>query len=296
MHASRKFIDLILQSSSKWANWDPPMALEVGDYGLVDPQSGIFERKGNVFTDKFRKTLADLDPLLRIDLTNDAVNGQIEQDIVIASTGVKRSSFTVTPELDVPSVATVALKGEWQFPRHRRGALLVMHKPRQTYLASTDALDTLTRVPKLKDYHFVTSVMSCPAYTLYLSDKSGESISLALTAQAPALAAAGVAVGGDLGFSWATNSQSSFLRRAVDAAGEYSFVPLFSLKRIRLEWWRRFRGDGTPHDLPDFDPWVDSIALWEPLDEDGEADPFCDEVSTLFSGRHSGVLLFPLDQ
>ncbi|KAF9224751.1 hypothetical protein BS17DRAFT_731337 [Gyrodon lividus] len=279
MHASRKFIDLILQCSSKWANWDPPIALNVGDYGLIDTESGVFERKGNIYSYKFTQFLASSDPPLTLDFTNDRpVVGKVEQNMVIASTRVKQGSFTTTPGIDVPNVASVAFKGQWQFPLHERGALLIMHKPRQTYPPETDVLDALTKVPKLKDYHFATAIVSCPAYTLYLSNKCPLfCVSLSLTAQSPAMAAAGVSVGGDIGFSWATDSQSSFLRRAADERGEYSFFPLFSLKRIRIEWWKRFRSEETAGDLPDLPSWVDSIAPWGPLDEDGEIDPTCDE-------------------
>jgi hypothetical protein len=33
--ASRKFIDLIRQASSKWANWDPPIEIKVSLNALV---------------------------------------------------------------------------------------------------------------------------------------------------------------------------------------------------------------------------------------------------------------------
>lgn len=33
--ASRKFIDLIFQTSSKWANWDPPIPIKVSLRALM---------------------------------------------------------------------------------------------------------------------------------------------------------------------------------------------------------------------------------------------------------------------
>lgn len=47
--ASRKYVDLIKEASSKWANWDPPNAIEVRyDICLVSEctQSGIIVHVG----------------------------------------------------------------------------------------------------------------------------------------------------------------------------------------------------------------------------------------------------------
>lgn len=67
-YASRKFIDLLWKSCSKWAVWDPasvaisaspppfPLtivdqgSLQIGDYGTVEKETGHFEREGNIFT------------------------------------------------------------------------------------------------------------------------------------------------------------------------------------------------------------------------------------------------------
>lgn len=73
--SSRKFIDLIWKTSNKWAVWDPPSSSDairvslglqgsfqthapftsscpqVGDYGLVDPETGKFEFEGNIYRD-----------------------------------------------------------------------------------------------------------------------------------------------------------------------------------------------------------------------------------------------------
>ena len=66
--ASRKYVDLIKEASSKWANWDPPNVIQVrytttlidssfnpdiyqaGDFGEVDVHSGQFEKEGNIYT------------------------------------------------------------------------------------------------------------------------------------------------------------------------------------------------------------------------------------------------------
>jgi hypothetical protein len=73
---------------------------------------------------------------------------------------------------NVPGLGQASIKGEWQFQRGKRGALLIMHNPRQEYVPRGRILEALYKVPELKDMHIVNSIFKCPAYTIYLSDKS----------------------------------------------------------------------------------------------------------------------------
>jgi len=49
--ASRLFIDWVYRGTAKWANWEPAIKIEVGDYGDINRQTGEFERFGNIYTD-----------------------------------------------------------------------------------------------------------------------------------------------------------------------------------------------------------------------------------------------------
>lgn len=68
-NAQRKYIDLIKEVSSKWANWDPPKRVHVsfaslrfvatlnsrfytqaGDFGTVNRKTGEFLVDGNIYT------------------------------------------------------------------------------------------------------------------------------------------------------------------------------------------------------------------------------------------------------
>lgn len=71
---------------------------------------------------------------------------------------------------DAPGIATASLKGQWVFEDGKRGAVLVMHNPRQVYLPPNIVLEALYHVDKLIDKWLVTSVQVCPAYSMYLSD------------------------------------------------------------------------------------------------------------------------------
>lgn len=67
---------------------------------------------------------------------------------------------------------SASLKGEWQFQNGKRGALLVMVKPRATILPRDILLNTLWAIKELDGKELVTEITTCPAYALYLSDQS----------------------------------------------------------------------------------------------------------------------------
>ncbi|KIJ67358.1 hypothetical protein HYDPIDRAFT_180293 [Hydnomerulius pinastri MD-312] len=268
----RKYVDLIHQTSSKYANWDPPIPVEVGAYGTLDRGTGELNVEGNIYDPDFqeeldkvthgRLRLADYPPEL----------GGVEADFVVKSSGVRERDFKVGPEVGFAGLASASLKGEWQFGKGKRDALLVMHSPRQKYIPPKVILEHLYKVPNLKDKYLVTSVFVCPAFSMYLSNKSGEKLSLALMAAAPVAAAAGITAGGEIGFGWWTDVQSTMFRKACDKDGEYRFTPLYALKRRREGLPRLFR-DKLEAELEGDKLWDDALPPWDPLDSDGEEDP-----------------------
>ncbi|KAG8678252.1 hypothetical protein FRC08_017940, partial [Ceratobasidium sp. 394] len=51
-NVARKYVDLIHKASGgKHANWNPPRAIEVGDWGYIDKESADFIKEGNIFQD-----------------------------------------------------------------------------------------------------------------------------------------------------------------------------------------------------------------------------------------------------
>lgn len=203
----------------------------------------------------------------------------------------------------VAGFATASIKGQWQFEQGKRDALLIMYCPRLRYLPRNVILDTLYKVPKLKDKWLVTSIHICPAFSMYLSNKckppcrgprivdpslftAGEKVSLALVAQVPVPPAAGISAGGEGSLGWWSDTQADLLRKACDKSGKYCYTPLYTMKR-RIGWAQRlFRQNEA---LPSGDDlcvtrallfpvglracrWDDVTPPWEPLNEDGEED------------------------
>jgi len=71
----------------------------------------------------------------------------------------------------IVGLADASIKGQWSFGRER-GALLIMAYPRCSYIPRDTFLKHIAEVEALKDMALVTEVFSCPAYSLYLSNKS----------------------------------------------------------------------------------------------------------------------------
>jgi hypothetical protein len=261
---SRKFIDLIRATSSKWANWDPPNQIKVGDYGNVDKETGRFDKDGNIYTDPVTAPLAAPHP---------PEVAAPENTLIVSSAGVKRREFTTGAEVVIAGLADASIKGRWEFGS-KRGALLIMAKPRSSYIPNA-FVKLLIDIPALKDKSLVTEVVSCHAYSLHLSGADQDIIDVALVGAAPI--SPGATVGAEIGTSWWTQNTSGLFRDACDRSGSCIYTPLYNLKRLRRPGL--LRRDSPAPDPKDDDLWVDTREPWDPLDEDGEEVVFEDTVS-----------------
>ncbi|KAH7907733.1 hypothetical protein BJ138DRAFT_1014043 [Hygrophoropsis aurantiaca] len=272
--SSRKFVDLVFKASSKWANWDPPYPIECGHFGIINPETGQLEIYGNIYDESFKK---DLRPdLARMLSENPPIKGEVENDFIITTAGVSIKGLDVSPEVGIAGVLNISLALQLQFPENKRAASLTMHKPRQTFIPPNTLLEPLFKVEQLKGKCLVTRTLCCPAYSLFLSNKSGEELSLALVADSPLTVAPGVTAGGKVSTTWKTNIQAEYHRNASSKTGNYSFTPLFDLRRKASSWNRILRDSPAPEPAGD-DLWTDVQLPWSSLDEDGE-EVFHDEV------------------
>ncbi|KAJ7659221.1 hypothetical protein DFH06DRAFT_1195307 [Mycena polygramma] len=259
-YASRKYIDLILEASSKWASWDPPHSIKVGDYGTIDKDTGRFEKDGNVYEDPETKELCKEYPPEIL---------APERDVVFSSQAEQGRDFVLGPAVDI-GIAEASIKGEWKFKTGKTGALLVMARPRSTSIVSNSAnalLKKLVDVPLLKTKYLVTETMACHAYSLYLSTKSEDKVSLALVAKTPIPAAPFVSAGGEISCAWWKETGGGVFRHGCDLPDKYSFTPLVMLKRVRKKRMGSYRGAPPPEAE---ELWEDVECPWRPLDEEGE--------------------------
>ncbi|KAH0831047.1 hypothetical protein J3R83DRAFT_13556 [Lanmaoa asiatica] len=310
MSEQRKYIDLIHQASSKWVNWDPPIQIQVGAYGTVDKETGDLRVEGNIYDPEFQRELDNHG--VNLNLANyPPQEGPVEDDFVVSSRGAKHQDMNADKAVcvvvlyhnivwlstynrrGVASIANACVKGQWLFERGKRDAVLIMHSPRQIFLPPDVILEPLYKVDKLIDKWLVTSIHVCPAYSMYLSDKcrslfcfivphaslitlggtAGDKVSLALVAQAPVAGVAGVTAAANGGFTWSVDAQTGLIRKACDQTGNYSFTPLYSLRRP-IKRFRRFIRDTIRPDPTGDNLWFNDSPPWDPLDEDGEEDFF----------------------
>ncbi|KAG1840557.1 hypothetical protein F4604DRAFT_436875 [Suillus subluteus] len=261
---ARKFTDLIRQTSSKWANWDPAIEIKVGDYGMINRQSGDLEAQGSIYDAAFQESLNQQG--FTIDLSDTScqpIRGAVEEDIVMSSTVTQEGDFSLEPEDPFTSA-----KAEFQFQEGKRGALLVMHKPQQQHIPQGRVLSIIHKANQLKDAYLVDSTLTCQGYYLCLSNKSGERISLSLRDS----------------LDWWTDAQAAFLRKAVDKAGQYRYTPLYTLKHRQNSLLARlFRGEESEETEDDL--WLDCAPPWQPLDEDGTEEQVWEESDEEFSPR-----------
>jgi len=166
---------------------------------------------------------------------------------------------------EIPGLAEASIQGQWAFGS-TRGALLLMAHPRSSYILGDTLLKHLIKVKALKDMFLVTEVFSCPAYSLYLSNKrerpcmlvlnpilifimldehlENEVVNLALLGSFPVPDSPGLTAGGTTDGKWWVRYAGGLFRSARDHHGKDNFTPLYMLKGIqRKKRWISRRGE-----------------------------------------------------
>ncbi|KAJ8591275.1 hypothetical protein M405DRAFT_765127 [Rhizopogon salebrosus TDB-379] len=265
-HAQRKFVELIYNRTGKYANWDPPSEIRVGSYGKIEAKTGNLIVEGSIYDDSFRENLVHAG----IDIKNGehlAEDCPDETDFMACSKNVKKLEVNLESTAEVPGFGNASIKGTWEFKKGTTGAVLLMHNPRIKGI-SADVLGKLSKIELLKQVHLVIRVFYCPAYSMYLSDKSGEKIAIALLGSAAVAGAPDIIADGVANMSWWSNTQSGLSRRGCKT--EHCFTPLYDLKHVRYE--RHRRASPSPERKGE-ELWIAPHPPWAPLDEDGKDTP-----------------------
>ncbi|KAG2363626.1 hypothetical protein BDR07DRAFT_1375667 [Suillus spraguei] len=121
---------------------DPPRPIhaQVGDYGMINNETGEFDWEGNVYT-----TTNDIG----IDMTDPALT-PIEQEggddkFIVKSWGVTTKEVNASAEAAVAGAVDVALKVEFQFDGRKPAVALVMYKPRYISLPNDERIIKLLK-------------------------------------------------------------------------------------------------------------------------------------------------------
>jgi len=263
--ASRKYVDLIMYATSKWANWDPPNAIKAGDFGTIDPETGQFKREGNIYVHPETAAIAKKFP---------AETKKRESRFVAISKYSTELKGEASGNAKMPS-ANVAFSARVKFEK-RRGAFLIMHKPRMVVVPNEVRRALLNGAPQLfekGELVLVTETFCSDGYVLYMSDKKEETVNVTLRADISAAVAA--SAGGNVEGAWNLEGGSGLIREGYCPRG---YTPLYSLERIESPGKRIRWRDGPDTDAADGDNWAKVEAPWDLLDSDGE-----EELEEVFS-------------
>jgi len=263
---SRLFIDLIHSASGRWANWEPPIPVMVGDYGDINRSSGKFERIGSIYDPAFEQYslgLRQFQPQL----------APVEEYYVCTSHGVSSITFSAAADVQLIKQAEASIQGQWKFGGDC-GALLIISRPQINYLPTEFPYEKLRNISPLARKVIVVDTITCPAYALYLSHEKNETISLSLMAGGPVPNVPGIEVDGQVATTWQTNKVSGLCRAA--SGSEYCFTPMFTLRVNKPRIFTRRRDGELAMPLVGRDILEDAVPPWNNLGTDGEEDPIDD--------------------
>jgi len=272
--APRKYIDMILKASAKWPNLNVGKNLEAGDYGTIDPESGNFEFHGNIY--KNPEILKQM-PELSNEEYQPQVSGPIKHWIVTANK-TQQGDFDLGASADAAGLANASIKVKFKIKAGHRGAFLAMYSPRTIDLPKDVLLHKLYELYQLRGMFLVTSVFSCPAYCLSMTERGTESVKLAFVGNLPIPAAPGISAGGGASAGWVVDQSAGLYQEGCDPQGNYKFKPLYQMKKMRPRFRDRIFRDSPEPERSGDDLWLDVEAPWKPLGDDGEEDDFCDDV------------------
>jgi len=280
---SRKFVDLILSATSKWANWDPPKIIKVGDYGTLSRETGEFLREGNIYSENFLSLLDRSKMKTWIDLQEASFQPEVskgDHQLIITSSGAHATHAQVTADVDVPSQAHAGLRINFGFSK-KGGAVLALYQPKHSSFPNDDRLAALLKAAHkaVKDRLFVTEVISCPAYMLAMSREKSENISASLSAAVVNPLATGSA---GAGLAWTSDRVNGIYRSGSDGI----FTPLYKLSQPRRGFWSFLSPIGHRGDASEGDTlqWESVRTPWDRLDDDGNEIPRYDPTMDSDSG------------
>ncbi|KAI0304507.1 hypothetical protein B0F90DRAFT_1625955 [Multifurca ochricompacta] len=253
-HAQRKYIDLIKEASSKWANWDPTKPIQAGDFGTVNKKTGELMIEGNIYKHNDIATIANQHPLYEAP--------EVDQ-YQIHSYEVRGLDARADLSANIAGFQGVAFRSQWKFNK-KRGAILWLHKPRLICVPDTFFPNSL-QIPLLKGKSVVYQIFICPGFYMYLSNKSSEQVTVSLRANIPP-AIPGVSINPALSLGWSAEGCSGVRQHAYRSDPVYT--PLFCLKSIQRPLLRRDES-GTGRDSVRYLRWEETDVPWDDLDEDG---------------------------
>jgi hypothetical protein len=290
--SEREYVDLLYRASKKYANWDPEIAVEVGDWGRITTgrtglafwrrERGTFLKEGNIYKDgKAEKYGIPPPQEFGLDAT-DGVTWIVSENVqdcdfraaaggyVPMMTSGPRISFNPSNYREIPIFAKCKVKAGFKVSSGR-GAVLVMDNDVISAIDPPGSLRRLLDERDMRDCVIVSQTHRCSSYARLLTAEGGQSVVIGLSIQPPVSGV--ISARGDVG--WVHNSKAGNFRAKVNESGQRDFYPLFKLVSLT----DKNTSSGVRGELEDGDPPLpDAIPPW--LTET-EADVGTEKVSDM---------------
>ncbi|KAG8863373.1 hypothetical protein FRB96_008865 [Tulasnella sp. 330] len=284
---SRKYIQMIKQTSARIPNWNPGSPLRLGDFGRIDEVTGEFRREGNIYS---TKEITDKYPLLLTPQGQPQL-GCKDDKMIVCAENTSAVEWAISGDIGNTMLAKAEIKVEFKIEAPNRGAFLLMYQPQTSFFGPDVDMRELAQCERLENYQLVTEVTICPAYVMCLTGKNERTFKVALLAESP-VPLHGITAGGAASFKWWSDRNAGLFRDASDPTGNPSFATLVKLQ-VMTRGWKEWFFRMTRRDSPPIEPkhiagiWVDAAMPWRPIDDDDKEEEFED---TVFSDSDDDML------
>ncbi|KAI0283247.1 hypothetical protein BC826DRAFT_920676 [Russula brevipes] len=214
--AQQIYIDAIYKSCMKWANWNPPIRIEVsveaGDFGTIEQTTGKFMVEGNIYSHPDIQAIASQYPAVHC----------AADDVFCVNSDQAQVLKKIKPEGTV--VQDIVFQAQLKFS-NKQAAVLLMHNAEMIHVPKAFFHAAAASLSTLKGKVVAHEVWHCHGYFLNLSNQGGE---LRVALHSHAITSPGPEVG--TGFRWIAKGLSGVYHYGYQP--EALYTPLFNLMAI----------------------------------------------------------------
>lgn len=226
----RLYVDLIFCASKKYANWDPEVPVEVGDYGFITAgpkycwrrKQGTFLKEGNIYTDGQAEKWKIPDP------KEHGTDSSNEGQTWISSDNARDLEGDAGVGGQTPALLQCKVKCTFKVTSGQ-GAILVMDNESVSTINPPGVLRRLLKDESMKGRVIVSEAHKSSSFARLLTAKGTSNIAIGFSVEPPV---SGV-VSGSANGKWVRSSSAGNFKTKINKDGKRVFTPLFRLASLR---------------------------------------------------------------